>query len=861
MDSATVSVTTTTNTYGHIVSKFSTTTSGAYENPSAQLTGWGTTATTGSDISSYTDFATGTTTTYKAQHENVEAGNCNKLFGGAQDATSADVNARCTRASSYGMWEDYNLDVTVTDNYRASASITVFSRVTTNAAAPSTTWTTHSGATTDTDLCMKAGNKFTIDWYADDEAGIFGWKHKSNPQTHRVQITVTDNTRPTIHPLNSAGTKLRTDESASASTVTAYSQGTYAGTWSAGYQCYAAGSGDCSSGTDLASCVLVRGSGCVWTKTLALQTSSCDSKLEAQCTGSCKWHTYQTLTSANTAAGLVYTTALGKCRSTTENQVSASADHETSDFLECGHRAGVLREAYVEQGFDILDNQDGMTTSCAGWATVNCAFTTTAAARQTVTLSQADASGAKCTVINSDLYSATPVASAGGIQQLPTTDQAAFTADYTVTYGYTDAAGNIAAPVTRRVVVVDTVAPTLSLTGDCVIQNSAGAHYNSSATHLTDIAENSGSSGLFDHDGIARFFSHRDDCDRNVHTVVTLHTGGCTWASAATTTGNCHGTATSGAAGKLGCEASAAGTNCFLGVFKWHGVETEQSAADTTKFVDQMGATKTIYHQEFHEYIAGTYAVQYTTKDASGHVVTACRKIQNVDHTYPIIQILGSDQMTLEATHQGNYIDDGATCSDQVDGVISQNVEVSGDVVNLSKVGTYTITYNCKDSANNAAPAAQRTVVVAQTSCPKCTIHGSTTANPGGNVVHEASFPYSDAGAACSDVIDGDVTTLCFTASYNGGAGAPDGVVAAGTVAANGQFDGGADWAGKGYCDGGSGCAAKGRTACVGTKGDGSTCKWNQYSPCATSGHGTTDDNLIADVAPPEARTAALRLA
>merc|ERR1711907_765402 len=82
------------------------------------------------------------------------------------------------------------------------------------------------------------------------------------------------------------------------------------------------------------------------------------------------------------------------------------------------------------------------------------------------------------------------------------------------------------------------------------------------------------------------------------------------------------------------------------------------------------------------------------------------------------------DQMTLEATHQGNYIDDGATCSDQVDGVISQNVEVSGDVVNLSKVGTYTITYNCKDSANNAAPAARRTVVVAQTSCPRCHVFG-----------------------------------------------------------------------------------------------------------------------------------------
>merc|ERR1712100_177002 len=159
----------------------------------------------------------------------------------------------------------------------------------------------------------------------------------------------------------------------------------------------------------------------------------------------------------------------------------------------------------------------------------------------------------------------------------------------------------------------------------------------------------------------------------------------------------------------------------------------------------------------FPEYETGLYAILYTCTDAAENSATACRTIKNVDHTQPIIQILGSDTMQLEATHQGNYIDDGATCSDQVDGVISQNVEVSGDVVNLSKGGTYTITYNCKDSANNAAPAARRTVVVAQTSCPRCHVYGAEEVN------HEASFPYADAGAACSDVIDGTTTTKCYT--------------------------------------------------------------------------------------------------
>jgi len=164
---------------------------------------------------------------------------------------------------------------------------------------------------------------------------------------------------------------------------------------------------------------------------------------------------------------------------------------------------------------------------------------------------------------------------------------------------------------------------------------------------------------------------------------------------------------------------------------------------------------------EFPEYVTGSYAILYKCTDKSGNYALECRDVENVDHTRPIIQILGSDDMTLEATHQGNYIDDGATCSDQVDGVISQNVEVSGDVVNLSKVGEYKIQYNCKDNADRSAVTAERIVKVEQTSCPTCTVTGCTAAT-GCMQYHEASFAYLDAGASCSDVIDGDITPQCI---------------------------------------------------------------------------------------------------
>merc|ERR1712100_856164 len=155
--------------------------------------------------------------------------------------------------------------------------------------------------------------------------------------------------------------------------------------------------------------------------------------------------------------------------------------------------------------------------------------------------------------------------------------------------------------------------------------------------------------GLFDKDRIADLFDHRDNCISSITTTVTIHTGGCNHVA---TTGVAH------------CGGQASGnaiTGDYLAKYTWAGTEGARG-------------TKVAGTQVFPEYEAGTYAIVYETKDQ--HFTSkACRQIENVDHTHPIIQILGSDVMTLEATHQGNYIDDGATCSDQVDGVISQNVE------------------------------------------------------------------------------------------------------------------------------------------------------------------------------------------
>jgi len=279
--------------------------------------------------------------------------------------------------------------------------------------------------------------------------------------------------------------------------------------------------------------------------------------------------------------------------------------------------------------------------------------------------------------------------------------------DYTVKYECTDKATHHVTK-TRNVKVQDTTAPVITLNGDHIIENSAGAHVSTADATMD--------TGLFDSKAMHEKATCVDACYATTTIVSTLHYGACP----------------TDASGDYANDAAVAAHNNLVGDGKL---------------------------SNFPEYTAGDYSVKYVCTDATGLTDATCRTIRNVDHTKPVIQILGSDSMTLEATHEGNYIDDGATCSDQVDGVISQNVEVSGDVVNLSKVGSYTITYNCKDSAGNAAPTLSRFVHVAQTSCPTCVITGKG-AEAGKPLLHEASFPYTDQGAVCTDIIDGTVSAI-----------------------------------------------------------------------------------------------------
>jgi len=160
--------------------------------------------------------------------------------------------------------------------------------------------------------------------------------------------------------------------------------------------------------------------------------------------------------------------------------------------------------------------------------------------------------------------------------------------------------------------------------------------------------------------------------------------------------------------------------------------------------------------------VPGTYVVKYYCQDKSGNGAQKFQTIYNEDHIIPIIHILGHPHMVLEATTSGNYVDDGAVCTDQIDGMISQNVEVSGDVVNLSKPGTYHIFYDCADSAGRIAAQRTRTVVVADCTCPTCEVNGDKIKTI------EASFPYFDTEFAnCTDTLQGSINSTAEQGNWN----------------------------------------------------------------------------------------------
>ena len=95
----------------------------------------------------------------------------------------------------------------------------------------------------------------------------------------------------------------------------------------------------------------------------------------------------------------------------------------------------------------------------------------------------------------------------------------------------------------------------------------------------------------------------------------------------------------------------------------------------------------------------GTYTLTYNVSDNAGNTASAIRSVNIVrDSVPPVLTLRGNNPLSL--TVNDTYAEPGATAIDNVDGNISANIRIRGQV-NASQVGTYILIYQITDRGGN----------------------------------------------------------------------------------------------------------------------------------------------------------------
>ncbi len=310
--------------------------------------------------------------------------------------------------------------------------------------------------------------------------------------------------------------------------------------------------------------------------------------------------------------------------------------------------------------------------------------------------------------------------------------------NYIVTYTATDSHGN-SSTATRSVVVNDTTAPTISVTGSdvtvsCgVAYNDAGATANDScAGNLTSqISVNYGGlntslpvAGVYTITySVTDGFNPATPQNRvvtvidNTAPVVTLNGG-------TVVTNECHTAFNDpGATANDGCAGNVTGSVVISG------------SLDTNT--------------------VGVYTLTYSADDGAGNTNSTVTRVVHVeDHTAPVVTLNGAAAVTVEC--HGSYSDPSASADDACTG---STAIVQSGTVDLNTVGVYTRTYTSTDASGNSA-STTRQISVEDHTAPVVTI------NAGPSTV-ECHTSFSNPGATASDICDAAVTTATLSGSVD----------------------------------------------------------------------------------------------
>ena len=114
---------------------------------------------------------------------------------------------------------------------------------------------------------------------------------------------------------------------------------------------------------------------------------------------------------------------------------------------------------------------------------------------------------------------------------------------------------------------------------------------------------------------------------------------------------------------------------------------------------------------------AGEYVARYLENDGYNQLAEVSFNV--TDNTAPVITLKGEQSVTVNVGE--NYEDAGATAHDDVDGDITQTIEITGLII-TGTTGVYTLTFNVKDKSGNAAASVVRTIKVVELGPPMLTI-------------------------------------------------------------------------------------------------------------------------------------------
>jgi alpha-tubulin suppressor-like RCC1 family protein len=154
--------------------------------------------------------------------------------------------------------------------------------------------------------------------------------------------------------------------------------------------------------------------------------------------------------------------------------------------------------------------------------------------------------------------------------------------------------------------------------------------------------------------------------------------------------------------------------------------------------------------------VKGSYNLTYNVTDSSGNTSEKVRVVTVKDHIKPVF--MGTTNQTIDL----NTVFDkmaGVTASDNVDGDLTSEIQVTGEV-NTEKKGIYTLKYSVKDSSGNTAEATRK-ITVLDTVAP--VISGATD-----KLIKVNSFFDPKEGITAIDNEDGDLSgSIVVTGSVN----------------------------------------------------------------------------------------------